>query len=453
MRFGLEVAENVRKKVGTDFPVGIRLSGTEYVDNGVMIEDTIAFAKALEGAGINVFHISGGNHHTMHCQVVPSNQPLAFNVWAAEAVKKEVTKPVIASGSITSPELAEGILDEEKADFVGLARPLLADPYFAEKAQEGRAEEIRPCIRCNQGCLQKGIMSGKSLMCSVNVAIGREDRFARLQYDGFDPAPKSKQVFVIGGGPGGLEAARVAALRGQKVRLFEKRDRLGGALIEASVPDFKNDLRPLVDYFSKQLRKLKIDVHLKTEITAQEILKNRPNAVILATGSRPSTPAVRGIEKPHVVNGLDIWKGKEVGKTVLIVGGGMLGSELAQYLGENGKRVILTTRQNRIGYDMEIAHFIVLMQRLTRLGVQIRTQSLLHEVTDDGAIVMDLARLGAKVELKTDHVVIMGGLQPETSLCRELEGSGLSVHAIGDCVQPRGIHEAIYEGHLAARAI
>ncbi|HSB07478.1 MAG TPA: FAD-dependent oxidoreductase [Thermodesulfobacteriota bacterium] len=453
MHFGLEVAEDVRKKVGPDFPVGIRLSGTEYMENGVMIEDTVAFAKALENAGVNVFHISGGNHHTMHCQVVPSNQPLAFNVWAAEAVKKEVKVPVIASGSITSPALAETIIKEGKADFVGLARPLLADPYFPKKAEEGRAEEVRPCIRCNQGCLQKGIFAGKSLMCSVNIAIGREDRLASLQYGEKDPAPQSKKVLVVGGGPGGMEAARVAALRGHKVILFEKRDRLGGALLEASVPEFKSDLRPLIAYLSNQLRRLKVQVNLRKEITAKEITDETPDAVIVSNGSKPSMPEVPGIEKPIVVNGLDIYRGKEVGKTAIIVGGGMLGSELALFLGEKGKKVILTTRQGQIGYDMEIAHFIVLMDKLVKAGVQIHTHKLLQEVTDDGVVMLDLARLGEKVKIRGDNVIIMGGFQPDAALYQALKNKGLAVYAIGDCVQPRGIHEAIYEGHLTARSI
>jgi len=453
MRFGLEVTENVRKKVGPDFSVGIRLSGTEYMENGVMIEDTVAFAKALENAGVNVFHISGGNHHTMHCQVVPSNQPLAFNVWAAEAVKKEVKVPVIASGSITSPALAESIIKEGKADFVGLARPLLADPHFPRKAQEGRAEEIRPCIRCNQGCLKKGIFAGKSLMCSVNIAIGREDRFARLQYEENDRTPQPKKVLVVGGGPGGMEAARVSALRGHQVTLFEKRDKLGGALLEASIPEFKSDLRPLIDYLSSQLKKLKVIVRLKKEITLKEIMDEAPDVIIVSTGSRPSMPEVPGIQKPVVVNGLDIYKGKEVGETVIIVGGGMLGAELALFLGEKGKKVILTTRQGQIGYDMEIAHFIVLMDKLMKAGVQIYSQKLLHEVTDDGVVMLDLARLGEKIKIKGDNVIIMGGLQPDATLYQGLKDKGLSVYAIGDCIQPRGIHEAIYEGHLTARSI
>ncbi len=453
MQFGLEVAENVRKKVGPDFPVGIRLSGTEYMDNGVMIEDTIAFAKALENVGINVFHISGGNHHTMHCQVVPSNQPLAFNVWAAEAVKKEVRVPVIASGSITSPSLAESILKEGKADLVGLARPLLADPHFPKKAEEGRANEIRPCIRCNQGCLKKGIFAGKSLMCSVNIALGREERFAPLQYEEKDRAPQAKKVLVVGGGPGGMEAARVSALRGHQVTLFEKQDKLGGALLEASVPEFKSDLRPLIDYLSNQLKRLKVKVNLKKEITIKEITDQAPDVVIVSTGSKPSMPEVPGIQKPIVVDGLDIYKGKEVGKTVIIIGGGMLGCELALFLGEKGKQVILTTRQGQIGYDMEIAHFIVLMEKLMKAGVSINTHQLLQEVTDDGVVMLDLAKLGEKSKIKGDNVIIMGGLQPDTALYQALKDKGLAVYAIGDCVQPRGVHEAIYEGHLAARSI
>ena len=291
-------------------------------------------------------------------------------------------------------------------------------------------------------------------MCSVNIAIGREDRLASLQYGEKDPAPQSKKVLVVGGGPGGMEAARVAALRGHKVTLFEKRDRLGGALLEASVPEFKADLRPLIDYLSHQLKRLKVRVNLKKETTAKEITDEAPDAVIVSTGSKASVPEVPGIQKPIVVDGLDIYRrGKEVGKTVIIIGGGMLGSELALFLAEKGKRVILTTRQGKIGYDMEIAHFIVLMEKLAKAGVQMHTHKLLQEVTDDGVLMLDLARLGEKVKIGADNVIIMGGFQPDAALYQALKDKGLAVYAIGDCVQPRGIHEAIYEGHLTARSI
>ncbi|HMK36912.1 MAG TPA: FAD-dependent oxidoreductase [Desulfomonilaceae bacterium] len=453
MRFGLEVAENVRKKVGPDYPVCVRLSGTEYIEDGVMIEDTIAFAAQLEQFGINVLHISGGNHHTMHCQVVPSNQPLAFNAWAAEAVKRAVKIPVIASGSITSPELAESILREGKGDFVSLGRPLLADPYFAKKAEQGKPEEIRQCIRCNQGCLQKGIMSGKSLMCSLNVAIGREDRFARLQYDENDPAPHAKTVLVVGGGPGGMEAARVAALRGHKVTLFEKRDKLGGALLEASVPDFKHEITNLINYLSNELGRLNVTVHLDTEVTAALILEKGPDAVILAAGGKPSVPDVSGIDSVQCVNGLDVYRGKEVGDTVVIIGGGMLGSELALHLAAQGKKVTLTTRQDRVAYDMEVAHYIVFMEKLLASGVQVHTSKMISQITPEGVVGLDLTKFGQKMEIQADTVIVMGGFEPDRTLSEQLSGNGLQVIPIGDCVKPRGIHEAIYEGHVAARSI
>jgi 2-enoate reductase len=237
------------------------------------------------------------------------------------------------------------------------------------------------------------------------------------------------------------------------VTLFEKRDRLGGVLLEASVPEFKSDLRPLIDYLSNQLKRLKVKVNLNKEITAREIMEESPDAVIVSTGSKPSMPQVPGIEKPIVVNGLDIYKGKEVGKTVIIIGGGMLGSELAHFLAEKGKKVILTTRQGQIGYDMEIAHFIVLIDKLMKSGVQIHTHKLLQEVTDHGVVMVDLATLGERVKIEGDTVVIMGSLQPDTGLYQALKDKGLAAYAIGDCVQPRGIHEALYEGHLTARSI
>ncbi|MQY76014.1 MAG: NAD(P)-binding protein, partial [Spirochaeta sp.] len=236
MRFLLEIAANVRKKVGPEYPFSVRLSGSEYEVDGVMIEETIETAKALEKAGVNIVHISGGNHHQMAHQVTPMYLPVAHNTWAAERVKKEVSIPVIASGSITSPDLAEEILSSGKADFVGLARPLFADPYFAKKAMENRAEDIVPCIRCCDGCLERGIFPYGHIHCTVNVNCGKEGEFDII------PAEQVKKVAVVGGGPGGMEAARVAALKGHQVTLFEKRE-LGGRLLEASLPSFKSDIK------------------------------------------------------------------------------------------------------------------------------------------------------------------------------------------------------------------
>ena len=232
MRIYIQIVRDVRKKVGPDFPVTIRLSGTDYEPDGFPIEDTIALAKALEKEGIDAFHISGGDHHTMIHQVSPMAIPRCHNVWAAEAIKKEVSVPVIASGSITTPDLAEEIIASGKGDFVGLGRPLWADPEWPRKAEEGRPEDIRPCIRCNEGCLERTFFNYKAITCAVNPVISREGELE------ITPAAVKRNIAVVGAGPAGLETARVLKLRGHDVTIFEK-GKKGGQLTEASVPEFR----------------------------------------------------------------------------------------------------------------------------------------------------------------------------------------------------------------------
>ena len=239
MRIYVEIVRDVRKKVGPDFPVTIRLSGTDYEPDGFTIDDTIALAKVLEKEGIDAFHISGGDHNTMIHQVSPMAIEVCHNVWAAEAVKNAVHVPVIASGSITLPEYAEDIIASGKGDFVGLGRPLWADPEWPKKAEEGHPEDIRPCIRCNEGCLERTFFQYKAITCAVNPTISREGELE------IEPAAEPKKIAVVGGGPAGMEAARVCRLRGHDVTLFEEKE-LGGLLHEASGPEFKADIRPLM---------------------------------------------------------------------------------------------------------------------------------------------------------------------------------------------------------------
>jgi 2,4-dienoyl-CoA reductase-like NADH-dependent reductase (Old Yellow Enzyme family)/thioredoxin reductase len=453
MRFALEVVQRVIQKVGADYPVGIRLSGSEYKDGGISIRDTIALSKELEKLGIAYLHISGGDAVTLHAQVTPSYLATGFNVWAAEAVKREVTVPVIASGSLTSPEVAEEVLREGKADFVSFGRPLLADPHFIRKLEEGRREDIVPCIRCNEGCMRKGTIEKRGLMCAVNIALGREERYGTLQYEELDPAPHSKRVFVIGGGPGGMEAARVASLRGHDVTLFEKRDRLGGALIEASIPRFKKDLLPFIDYLSAQIKKSNVKVLTGKKITAAKIIEAAPDAIIAATGSKLVLPEIPGIERPLVALGLDVLRGKQVGETVILVGGGWLSSEIAWFLVDQGKNVIMTTRQKEIGYDMEIVHRGVIVDALSRARVKIHTRVSVKEITEKGVIVENLEGPKRKIAISGDSVVFMPGFVPDDGLSEVLSKKGLKIFPIGDCVRPRGIFEAVYEGHIAGRLV
>ena len=445
MRFLLQVVRDIRRKVGADFPLSVRLSGTEYEPDGVMIEDTIEMAKELEKLGVDAIHISGGNYHQRVQRTSTMSLPLGLMVWAAEAVKKEVGIPVIASNSIHTPELAEDILGKGQADFVALGRPLLADPYWPQKAREGRPEDIAPCIRCNEGCFYRGITQSKPILCAVNVALGKENEFS------ITTARLHKKVAVVGGGPAGMEAARVCALSGHDVTLYERRQ-LGGALIEASAPEFKPDLRRLLSYFTTQIDKLKIKV-IRQEATLDTIKNGSFDVVIVAVGGTPIKLDVPGGDKPIVSGALEVLNGKaHVGQRVLIVGGGIVGTETGLFLAEQGKEVIFVEVLDEFMNGVGSLDQTVYQERLAKQKVTVHTGKRVETILDKGAVIVD--RYGKREEVLADSIVVAIGLAPDATLAEELEKeAGLEVYAVGDCVSPRKIFDAIHEGYLAAYSL
>jgi 2,4-dienoyl-CoA reductase-like NADH-dependent reductase (Old Yellow Enzyme family)/thioredoxin reductase len=440
MRLLIEVVENVRKKVGFDYPITVRLNGSEYLEGGITIEESIDTAKILEKKGVHAVHISGGTHRNSDKLVVPMYWSRGYHVWAAEAMKRAVEIPVIASGSVTTPELAEEILREGKADFISLARPLLADPFFPKKAEEGRSEDITPCIRCNVGC--QGRPEG-SLTCTVNIAAGKEDEFK------IKPMVRRKKVAVIGGGPAGMEAARVAAMMGHQVILFEKR-KMGGMLIEASVPEFKADLRFLIQYLSTQLKKLKVRV-LHEEADIEAIKRRGLEVVIIAGGGIPIIPDVPGVDKPITVSALDVLHGAKVGKEVIVVGGGFVGCETALFLAEQNKKVTIVEMLEQVLPEMNVAGpRSAFFERLNKHQVRIETNTKLDKITEDGILATN--REGKKTKFKGDTVVLALGLKSDSQLYDEITSlPDIAVYSIGDYAEPRNIYDALHEGHLTAR--
>jgi 2,4-dienoyl-CoA reductase-like NADH-dependent reductase (Old Yellow Enzyme family)/thioredoxin reductase len=447
MRFLLEVMTEIKCQVGPEYPVCVRVSGIDYEPDGTKIEETIELCKRLEALGIAAIHMSGGNHHQTIHEVSPMGMSLAHNVWAAEAVKKEIKIPVIASGSITNPELAESILADGKGDFIGLGRPLWADPQWPLKAMEGRPEDIRPCIRCNDGCLARGDHQAKTILCSVNVAVCREDEFKITK------AEHSKNVAVIGGGPAGMEAARVCALKGHQVTLYEKRE-LGGALIEASIPEFKApDLKPLMEYFRTQIKKLKIKV-VSEEATPKTIENGRFDAVIVAAGATPlALEDVQGVHHKKVTSASQVLHGQaKLGQKIAVIGGGIVGTEVGLFLAEQGKEVVfvemLDTFMNNVTFDEKLVY----EERFRNLKVSIHTGKRLEGVSDQGITVMD--RYGVRTMIPADSVVLAAGFRPNRDLIDSLRKvPKLQVFEVGDCVRPRKIFDAIHEGHLAAKLL
>lgn len=442
MRFLLQIVKCIRKRVGYDYPICIRLSGTDYEEiDPITIEETMELSKALENTGVDIIHVSGGGSRKIHKEVAPMYLPQANNLWAAEAIKKIVNIPIVASGSINTPELAEGILKEKKADFIALGRPIFADPYFPQKAQEGRPEDIRCCIRCLDGCFLRGYMIG-GLSCSINPTLGNQDELKLI------PADKIKKVAIIGGGPAGMEAAIIAFLRGHEVSLFEKRE-LGGILIEATFPSFKADIKRLISYLRTQIEKLKIKI-IFAEATTQTIKDGGFEVAVVATGATLRMPEVKGKDKSSVVSCLDVLRGTDTGEGVIVIGGGMIGGDVALFLAEQGKKVIITTRGDNIVSDMDPISYLGYFERLSKCHIEIRTGVNLAEITNQGVILYN--KLKEKVAIHVDSVVLAGGLVSNRflfdGLCEQIPE--VEIYGIGDCVEPRKIFDAIHEGYEVA---
>lgn len=440
MRFLIEIVRDIKKKTG-GHPLSVRLSMIDYEPGGMVLEESLEVAKALEQNGVDVIHVTGGTHaEGMRC-ASPMLLPLGIHVPAAAELKKAVRIPVIVCGSITTPELAEEILENGKADFIAMARPLFADPEWPKKAKEGRPEDIRPCIRCNDGCHDRGFLRGNVLPCTVNPALFKEDIL------GMTPAERPKNVAVVGGGPAGMEAARVCALRGHKVSLYEKR-KLGGALIEASVPDFKSDISRLTSYYEAQLKKLQVNV-VEQEASAATIKDGKFDVVVVAVGAALKKPNVPGIDNLIVTNVLDVLSGKaKLGQRVLVIGGGVSGSEVGLFLAEQGKEVTFVEMldQFMIGLGFNRPAY---EERMAAQKITVHTGTRLETVLDKGAVVID--KNFNRQEIPVDNIVLASGFLPQISLKQGLENdTDLEVYAIGDCVAPRMIFDAVHEGYLTA---
>jgi 2,4-dienoyl-CoA reductase-like NADH-dependent reductase (Old Yellow Enzyme family)/thioredoxin reductase len=447
IRLLLNIVREIKAQVGYDYPVVCRLSGTDYEPDGYGIEETVELAKRLEIMGVAAIHMSGGIHHTTIHEVSPMGMPLAYNVWAAEAAKKAVGIPVIASGSINLPALAESILEEGKGDFIGLGRPLWADPQWPLKAKEGRPEDIRPCIRCNDGCLARGDHIANTVRCTVNVALCREEEFA------ITPARRPMRVAVVGGGPAGMEAARVCALKGHAVTLYEKRE-LGGALIEASIPEFKApDLGPLKEYLKTQVAKTGVEV-VAREATIADLTGGAYDAVIVAAGATAlGLEDIPGITDPKVVSAADVLHERvKLGNRVAVIGGGIVGTEVGLCVAESGKQVTFIEMLDEFMCNITFDERQVYELRFADLDVSINTGQRLVEVTEAG--VTTIGKMGAVTEFAADSVVLAAGFRPNRELVEALRAyPDIRVAEVGDCVRPRKIYDAIHDGHLAAKLL
>jgi 2,4-dienoyl-CoA reductase-like NADH-dependent reductase (Old Yellow Enzyme family) len=372
-RFLLEVIEAIRERVGRDYPVWCRLSAMEIgAEGGITLEETQVVAQMAEKAGLDAIHVSA--HQVTPARRPPMAQPPCLFVPLAEGIKKVVSVPVITVGRIP-PELAEGVLRDGKADFISIGKALLVDPYLPQKVATGRTGDIRPCIYC-LACLDSISWRKEGVCCVVNPTLGREREYE------LKPAESPKKVVVVGGGAGGMEAARVAALRGHKVVLFDEGEELGGQLLLASKPPFKDTIETFRQYLVGQVTKLGVELRLRERFTPDMLNELKPDVVVLATGVRPFIPQIPGIQSEKVLQASEVLVGAETGERVAVIGGELVGCETALYLMERGKKVTIMRRGPELA--TKVHHFIrePLLGRLQFKGVSMLTGVEYEEITE-----------------------------------------------------------------------
>jgi 2,4-dienoyl-CoA reductase-like NADH-dependent reductase (Old Yellow Enzyme family)/thioredoxin reductase len=452
MRIVLEVIASMRKEVGRDFPIGCRLNVAEQMEGGHTIEDSKEVVRILEKAGIQMINVYTGWHESP----VPTVQavlPKGAFLHLAEKIKSWVGIPVIAANRINDPVVAEKAIAEGKADMTGMARALFADPELPNKAREGRVEEIVPCLACSN-CLTDILATYRdwgtaaSASCSVNPLAGKEAEYTIV------PAKKSKKVFVIGGGPGGMEAAMTASARGHRVTLYDKGNELGGKLLIASIPPYKNELQSLVTSLAVRARKAGVEIKLKSDASQAAIEKEKPDVLIMATGSSSLIPNIPGVAGSNVVLAEDVLTGaKTVSGNVLIVGGGMVGCETAEFLLECARGVTQVTvieMLSRMADNVSPTYRPFFLARLKKAGIKMETNTIVQEITKEG---VKVEQKGVTGFIKGDAVVLAAGFKSNPTMDDKSKEKIPEVYAIGDCAKPRMIKDAIEEGFAIGRKI
>ena len=443
--FVIEVLRSVRASVGEDFPVMIRISAEEFIKGGYMVEDLFPILPLLVEAGADVIHASIGTHGSPGgiTSATPEYEP-GFNAWRAKKIKQVVNIPVIAVGRFNDPSLADKTIAQGDADLVAFGRQQLADPDYLIKARENRAQDIRHCIACNQGCIERIMFEpGTSVRCAINPETGQELIYPQA------PAKKSSNVWVVGAGPAGLTAAFEAARLGHKVSLFDKSNEPGGQIRFAGRPPHKQVYSDWIDWLAEQVKSAGVEIKTGTAVTESMINKGQPEVVILATGGEKIVPDLPGIDRPIVCDALQILGGETGPKeNILVVGGGLIGMETADFLTAKGSKVTVIEMLKKSPVSKMASHGYMLHKRLRDGGCRMMLNTKLEGI-DEGSVIVS-ADGKSQTLSPVDQVVIAVGMKSAKDLKAYLEKEGVRHYIVGDAVEPRRIMEATEEGARAA---
>jgi len=447
IRFVQELIDAVRVAVGSDFTVGLRASGDQYQDGGLGLDDMKRIMPKLTASGkldyVSVTVGAGG------APIPPMYIPPAAFVYLAAGIKEVVDIPVFCVGRVTDPVKAEEILTRNQADMVGMTRANIADPELPNKAREGRLDEIRYCIGCNEGCWGR-IYHALPITCAINPSVGREKELEII------PAPVKKRVMVIGGGMAGMEAARVAALRGHSVSVYEKEDQLGGQLQIAAKAPGRQDMAEPVRYYENQFRRLGVDVHLGSPVDERTVEEVKPDAVIVATGGLPAQATFPGADQPNVVLARDVLSGTaQAGAKVILLATdrGMEGLTTADFLAERGSQVEVLVPHAFMGFPVEPITLTLLLMRLDARGVTLTPSTDIQSVQGNTVVVSNAFTGRQRVIEGVDSVVVARGSRADDDLYKRLKRKVSELHAVGQCVAPRKLLDSALDGLRVGRMV
>src|SRR5690625_3591033 len=447
MRFPVEIVESIREVVGPDMPILFRIALDHRFEGGRTLDESMEMIKILEEAGVDALDIDAGSYETIDYIFPPSYFGDACMEYVCRPAIKTVFIPLLTSGNHT-PETALRMIENGDADCAMMGRPLIADPELPNKLLAGSREDIRPCIRCNEDCIGRVVGRNTKISCSVNPQVGFENRFK------IEKAETPKNVVIIGAGPAGLEAARVAALKGHSVTLYEKEDKIGGQLTSAATPPFKKQLRELVEWYDVQLRKLGVAMKLNNEVAADDPILEETDEIIIGSGAIPVVPPIKGIEKENVIGAIESHIDKNLvrGENIVIAGGGLTGCDLALELAMEGKKVSIVEMGEELAPGILFINAASLIPMLDEYGVEKFTSHKVLSFEDDGVLAQNIE--GEKILIEADTVINAFGMKPNAERAKEIRGRYYhKTRFIGDNIDIGKVGTAVRSGFFAAQSI